>query len=99
MPITDPTDTGTDSSGAADSPSTDNFIVPVQSSNPGKESEEAQVKALWEEYTEAYEFDKDARKQFALDRRYAAGTADMTWAVSANLIGSFIDILCSTLYA
>lgn len=95
----DPTDTGTDSSGAADSPATDNYIVPVKPSDPGEEKEEAQVKALWEEYEEAYEFDKDARKQFAMDRRYAAGTADMTWAVSANLIGSFIDILCSTLYA
>lgn len=95
----EPTDTGTDSSGVADSPATDNYVAPTAPSDPGKEDEEAQVKALWEEYEEAYDFDKNARKQFAMDRRYAAGNADVTWAVSANLIGSFIDILCSTLYA
>lgn len=60
---------------------------------------EADVKALMKQYKLARDFDEPARRQFAKDRRYAAGTADITWAVSANLIGSFIDILCSTLYA
>lgn len=60
---------------------------------------EAQVKARLKDYSQARTFDKMARKQFAVDRRYAAGTADITWAVSTNLVGAFIDILCATLYA
>lgn len=60
---------------------------------------ENEVKALLKEYNEARVFDEAGRRQFAKDRRYASGTADLSWAVSANLIGSFIDILCSTLYA
>jgi hypothetical protein len=63
------------------------------------ESECNQVKALQKEYDQARAFDKDARAQYAIDRRYAAGTADLTWAVNTNLIGSFIDILTSFLYA
>lgn len=64
-----------------------------------KQAEIAAVKALWKEYEQAREFDKRARAQYAVDRRYAAGTAIITWAVSANLIGAFIDILVSFLYA
>jgi hypothetical protein len=57
------------------------------------------VAKLWKEYEDARAFDEGARKQYAIDRRYAAGTADLRWAVSTNLIGSFIDILVSFLYA
>jgi hypothetical protein len=64
-----------------------------------REAEKAAVKALWKEYETAREFDKEARAQYAVDRRYAAGTANTNWAVSANLIGAFIDILVSFLYA
>lgn len=64
-----------------------------------EQAEKDAVKALWEEYDEARKFDKDARAQYAIDRRYAAGTANLDWAVSANLIGAFIDILVSFLYA
>ena len=64
-----------------------------------KQAEENAVKALWEEYDQARKFDKDARSQYAVDRRYAAGTANLNWAVSANLIGAFNDILVSFLYA
>jgi hypothetical protein len=64
-----------------------------------RQVEENEVKALWKEYEEAREFDKEARAQYAIDRRYAAGTAQTNWAVSANLIGAFIDILVSFLYA
>lgn len=64
-----------------------------------REAEKNAVKALWEEYEAAREFDKEARAQYAIDRRYAAGTAHTDWAVSANLIGAFIDILVSFLYA
>jgi hypothetical protein len=64
-----------------------------------REAEKNAVKALWKEYEAAREFDKEARAQYAVDRRYAAGTAHLDWAVSANLIGAFIDILVSFLYA
>jgi hypothetical protein len=68
--------------------------------NKEKEREEAnQVEAILKEWKQAREFDKVARAQYAIDRRYAAGTAHLNWAVSANLIGSFIDILVSFLYA
>lgn len=63
------------------------------------EEEKNAVKALWKEYETAREFDKKARAQYAIDRRYAAGTANPDWAVTANLIGAFIDILVSFLYA
>ncbi len=64
-----------------------------------KERERNVVKALWQEYEQAREFDRDARAQYAVDRRYAAGTANPDWVVTANLIGAFIDILVSFLYA
>lgn len=64
-----------------------------------KEAEHNAVKKLWEEYDTARKFDKAARQQYAIDRRYAAGTADARWAVNTNLIGSHIDILTSFLYA
>lgn len=63
------------------------------------EKEENTVKKLTDEYRQAREFDKLVRSQYAIDRRYAAGTADNRWAVTTNLIGSFIDILVSFLYA
>lgn len=57
------------------------------------------VKKLWKEYDTARAFDKEARSQYAIDRRYASGTADQSWVVNTNLIGSYIDILTSFLYA
>lgn len=54
---------------------------------------------LTQEYQTARDFDKGARKQYGRDRKYAAGIADPTWASDANLIGSFIDIMSSFLYA
>lgn len=63
------------------------------------ETEHGVVKKLWKQYDDARKFDKGARKQYAIDRRYAAGTADVTWAVSTNLLGSYIDVLVSYLYA
>lgn len=75
----------------------------VRNANPDNtkatEAEEALVKKTWEEYQAARDFDKAARVQFAKDRRYAAGKSDPRWASDANLIGSFIDILVSFLYA
>lgn len=62
-------------------------------------AEKSAVAALWREYQEARDFDKGARSRYVVDRRYAAGTADSTWLVDTNLIGSFIDILVAFLYA
>lgn len=61
--------------------------------------EEALVKKLWKEFDRARKFDENFRKQVAIDRRYAAGTSDLSWAVTTNLIGAFIDILVALLYA
>jgi hypothetical protein len=70
-----------------------------EAAQAAQEKEENEVKELWEEYESAREFDKAARAQYAIDRRYAAGTAHTNFPVDANLIGSFIDILVSFLYA
>jgi len=61
--------------------------------------EEAQVSKFWKNYDKARKFDENFRKQVAIDRRYAAGTSDLSWAVTTNLIGAFIDILVALLYA
>jgi hypothetical protein len=63
------------------------------------EAEQALVEKLWRCYDDARKFDENFRKQVAIDRRYAAGTSDLSWAVTTNLIGAFIDILVALLYA
>jgi hypothetical protein len=63
------------------------------------EAEKQQVKKLNAEYATGRKFDEGHREQQSKDRKYAAGKADQSWASDANLIGSFIDILCSFLYA
>src|SRR5882757_1463733 len=68
-------------------------------SKEDEEAERAQVKKLWATYDDARKFDENFRKQIAIDRRYAAGTSDLAWAVTTNLIGAFIDILVALLYA
>src|SRR5882757_6116891 len=64
-----------------------------------EEAERALVEKLWKCYDDARKFDENFRKQIAIDRKYAAGTSDLSWAVSTNLIGAFIDILVALLYA
>ena len=61
--------------------------------------EEALVDKRMRCYEQARKFDENFRKQVAIDRRYAAGTSDLAWAVTTNLIGAFIDILVALLYA
>lgn len=63
------------------------------------EQEEKLVDKFFKEYDQARKFDENFRKQVAIDRRYAAGTSDLSWAVTTNLIGAFIDILVALLYA
>lgn len=62
-------------------------------------AEEELVEKLWKHWTKARKFDENFRKQVAIDRQYAAGTSDLSWAVTTNLIGAFIDILVALLYA
>lgn len=64
-----------------------------------QQKEAEHVKALQKEFADARKFDSEARKQFASDRGYAAGKKLKNWASDANLIGTFIDILVSFLYA
>lgn len=64
-----------------------------------EEQEQLLVEKLWKGYDDARKFDEAFRKQVAIDRRYAAGTSDLAWAVTTNLIGAFIDILVALLYA
>lgn len=62
-------------------------------------AEEKDVEKCYAEYKEARDFDEEARKQMAEDRAYASGRALKRWASEANIIGTFIDILVSFLYA
>lgn len=74
-------------------------VIQLPDEDKQKDAEYALVKKTLESYETARKFDKAARKQYAIDRRYAAGTADPSWAVSTNLIGSYIEVLGSYLYA
>lgn len=87
--LTDPTQAGGMQPGADEEP------------NPEEKDphEEERVEKLWKAFERAYKFDENFRKQIAIDRRYAAGTSDLSWAVTTNLIGAFIDILVALLYA
>ena len=70
-----------------------------EAKDPQAEIENKSVKALLEEYDVARKFDKNARNQYAIARSFATGTASKGWASDANIIGTFIDILVSFLYA
>jgi uncharacterized protein (DUF433 family) len=76
---------------SADSPEEEDQLTPEQ--------EEKLVAKFFKEYDRDRKFDENFRKQVAIDRRYAAGTSDLSWAVTTNLIGAFIDILVALLYA
>ena len=90
--------TGTPQDGSAGPPPADQDNEPKAETEASPE-EQALVKKRWKEYEAARKFDENYRKQVAIDRRYAAGTSDMSWAVTTNVIGSYIDVLTSLLYA
>lgn len=88
----DPTDSGS---------APNSMPVPIVT-GPERETEETErklVKKTRDEYESARKFDKRARQQYATDRRYASGKASQKWAVSVNLTGDYIDVLCDSLYA
>lgn len=60
--------------------------------------ESADVKAWFKKIEDAREFDKNARKRYALDRRYARGDAG-NFQVDVPVAPSYIDVLRSFLYA
>lgn len=80
-----------------------NSMQPGGDQQPGEQpfdpEEEKLVEKLWKCFERGRKFDENFRKQIAIDRRYAAGTSDLSWAVTTNLIGAFIDILVALLYA
>jgi hypothetical protein len=92
----------TDASGANDSESTTD-TKPAEKTEKrdkaGDEKEEILVKKWFKTYDHARKFDEPFRRQIAIDRRYAQGKSDPTWAVTTNVIGALIDILTSLIYA
>ena len=70
-----------------------------QSTDPEVLNEHKSVKDLINQYKAARTFDIHARNGYVSDRRVASGRLGKAWASSANLIGTFIDILVSFLYA
>lgn len=80
-------------------PATEGYVAPVEEQTSATELERAQIKTLRGEYDTARGFDKPARKQYAIDRRYARGSGKSEWTVDANLLGSYIDILVAYIYA
>jgi len=77
----------------------DQFMSAAMSSDPKYDAQEcADVKAWLKRINEAREFDKAARKQYALDRRYARGDAGQ-FEVNIPIAGTYVDILKSFLYA
>ncbi len=77
----------------------DSGVAEANGEDEASTAEQADVQKLFTEYTIAREFDEGARQQYEKDRRYAQGIANRTWASDANIIGAFIDILVSFLYA
>lgn len=77
------------------------YVAPIEEDPEKKatEAEIAEVKRYFDDYKISRDFDGPQRKQYAIDRRYAAGRGDAAWAVDANLLGSYIDILVAYIFA
>lgn len=63
-----------------------------------KVEEAADVKRWLKRISDAREFDKAIRTQYARDRRYARGDKG-DFEIGVPICGSFIEVLCSMLYA
>lgn len=62
--------------------------------------EEADVSAWQKRIDEARDFDKDARKSYAIDRMYCANQVDhQVYDVSVPIAGTYVNLLTSFLYA
>lgn len=62
------------------------------------DDERADVKAWFKRINDARKFDENARKRYAIDRRYARGDSGQ-FEVGLPIAGSYVDILKSFLYA
>lgn len=80
-------------------PEAPDFFQPPGDKGKADAAQEKLVSKLWKTYEGGRKFDENFRKQVAKDRLYAAGLSDLSWAVTTNLIGAFIDILVALLYA
>ncbi|MBA8680504.1 hypothetical protein [Stenotrophomonas tumulicola] len=61
--------------------------------------EEADVTNWHKRIKESRDFDKGARKGYALDRRYCANRVDPVYDVSVPIAGTYVNLLTSFLYA
>lgn len=61
--------------------------------------EEADVANWHKRIKESRDFDKDARKGYALDRRYCRNLVDPVYDVSVPIAGTYVNLLTSYLYA
>lgn len=69
----------------------------AEADGPEYSREKADVDRWFTRLEATRKFDEEARKQYAKDRRYARG--DSGFEVDANIIGTFIDVSESFLYA
>lgn len=69
----------------------------VAATSVERQAEVKFVQKLAERVRKAREFDENAHRQYAIDRAYARG--DSGFDVDGNMVGTFIDILKSFIYA
>ena len=69
----------------------------IDDTPPSQEQGNKDIKRWFSRIKETIKYDENARKQYAIDRRYAKG--DSANPVAANLTGTYIDIITSFLAA
>ncbi len=75
------------------------FQLQTTDPNSPDSLEEQDVSRWMKRYKTVEKFEEQTHKRYVLDRAWAAGEAVTDWAVDANLIGSYIDILVAYIYA
>lgn len=90
-------------------PTADSFTDALAAEQAADAEREAQAQALAQEEAdvanwhkrikESREFDKNARRGYALDRRYCRNRVDPVYNVSVPIAGTYVNLLTSFLYA
>lgn len=90
-------------------PTADSFTDALAAEQAAAAEREAQAQALAQEEAdvtnwhkrikESREFDKNARRGYALDRRYCRNQVDPVYDVSVPIAGTYVNLLTSFLYA
>lgn len=90
-------------------PTADSFTDALAAEQAADAEREAQAQALAQEEAdvanwhkrikESRDFDKHARKGYALDRRYCRNLVDSVYDVSVPIAGTYVNLLTSFLYA